>query len=120
MKDSAIISGNINIVVAATPYSIETVSNIAFLFSPGIPVIMENNTVITSYKNIIPIEPINTIEPYTTIIDTIPCLPIIMEYDTIAFSCFGVWSSSPHSFLPFVLPNISKDKDKNRSRNNTG
>jgi hypothetical protein len=53
MKDSAIISGNINIVVAATPYSIEPVSNIAFLFSPGIPVIMKNYTVISNGEDII-------------------------------------------------------------------
>src|SRR3989304_9649488 len=89
MKDSAIISGNINIVAAATPYSIEPVSDIAFLFSPGIPVVMENNTVISHGEDIIPIEPINTIKPYAmSIIDTIPCLPVIMEYDAVTFIVF--------------------------------
>ena len=50
---------------------------------------MENYTVISNGKNIIPIEPINTIEPYTmSIIDTIPCLPVIMEYDAVTFFMF--------------------------------
>src|SRR3989304_8584468 len=89
MKDSAIISGNINIVAATTPYSVEPVGNIAFLLSPGIPVIMENYTVISNGEDIIPIEPINTIKPYAmSIIDTVPCLSVIMEYDAVAFLMF--------------------------------